>query len=257
MEFISANLITTSTAIAVDSNTLTKENILFRDKTQQYFSVGFDDDLTTTSITISFDETTTLDRLALIEMNWKQFNIYYNGATANALSLTTTADTTTSQWTSNSATSKYLRFDSVDVTSLTFDVYSTIVADSEKAIGYLAAAALSLDFPRIPSSKDYKPVFKPEETVHKLSDGGVRLQKISEKFMTSIKFKNITESFRNNLRTVYETGDDFIFVAFGTATGWDEVCYPVVWSGPFDFYQYSDDAVAAGFSGKISLMETS
>ena len=40
-------------------------------------------------------------------------------------------------------------------------------------------------------------------------------------------------------------------------TGWDKMIFDAVWTGSFDFYEYSDDAQSAGHSGSINLMETS
>lgn len=255
MEFLKANYINTTTMISVQSNTATAKNIMNRDLTYQYYSDGYNDDTTVTSITISFDATTTISRIALMGINLKSFTLFYNGATASTFALTTTSATTTSNFSTNSETSIYMYCTAVDCTSVTLDMKTTIVANSEKAIGYFMLSNLDLDFARIPSFKNYKPVLDQMETVHKMSDGGVRVQRVQEKFRTTIRFQHVTETFRDSLRTIYDAHSELIFVAFGTTTSWDKVLYQCVWHGDWNFYEYSDDAASAGFTGTINLSE--
>lgn len=255
MEFLEKNYLQTSTSLVLNSNTLLSANLFIKDPTFQYVSSGFNNDLTTTTVTINFDSTLAVSRIALQETNAKEFNIYYNGLTANSFSFTTTSATSTSQWVSNSETSMYLRANSVNCTSLTFDFKSTQIANNEKAIGYIYVGDTKVVFPRIPTSKNYKPLKRPKEVLHKLSDGGSRIHIIDKKYSTKIKFKYITETFRNNLETVWDEKDSFWFTAFGTSTGWDKIFFEVVWRGDFDFYQYSEDSKTANFSGTITLDE--
>jgi len=257
MEFLVSNYINTTTAVSVNNGTLTVDNLFKRDKTFQYVSEGDNSDSTISSLTINFDSTQSVSRLALLEMNAKSFNIFYDGVTANTFAITSTSATTTSQWTTNSETSMYLKTAAVDCTSVTFDFKTTQTAASEKAIGYLAISTPHIVFPRVPTSKNWKPKFNPKEVVHRLSDGGVRVHTIKTKFSTKIKFKYIEASFRDSLETVWSLNNSFMFTAFGTSTSWDEIFYEVVWSGKFDFYEYTQDSKTENFSGSISLNEVS
>jgi hypothetical protein len=90
-----------------------------------------------------------------------------------------------------------------------------------------------------------------------MSDGGVRSHKIEDKYAIDLNFSNITESFRNSLKDIYETNDSFVFVPFGTSTAWDGIILDAVWDNGFDFYKYSDESVQSGFRGRISLKERS
>lgn len=254
MEFLSQTLLQTTTQISVNSSTITAENIMNPDTSWQYISDGFDDDTTTTSITISFDSTVSIDRIAIMETNVKAFNIYYNGATANAFTLTN--PTTTSQFSSNSSTNLYLACTLANVTSLTFDLKSTMVANSEKAVGYIYVGANELTFPRIPNAKNYTPVRDPKEFLHELADGGIRRHVVATKWSVKLKFDHITESFRTSLRTIYDSLSPRVFVPFGTGTSWDGILFEANWVGNFDFYKYSSDAVQSGYSGSLDLKET-
>lgn len=255
MEFLSANLYDTTTAITVNSSTITVDNILDPNSRRQYVSDGFANDSTTTTITISFDQTVTVDRLAILGHNVKAFDVFYNGATANTFALS--GPTTVSQFLSNSATSLYLVVSTpVACTSVTFDLKSTIVANSEKAVGFIYIGENEFTFPRIPNASGYTPTWKAKELVHELSDGGTRRHLIRNKWEVRIKLKYIEESFRDDLKEIYETNEPLTFVPFGTGTAWDGILFEANWTGPFDFYKYSDDAEAAGFTGSILLKET-
>jgi hypothetical protein len=257
MEMIRKNLFDTTTAIAVNSNTSTVENLFLRDIRFQYASSGFNDDNTTSTMVISFDETVSVSRIGLVGMNLKAFTIFYDGVTANTFSLTSTAHTNTSDFTSNSDTSMYLRATPVNCTSVSIDMKSTIVANNDKAIGYLAVSNLLSNFDsNNPRAQLYNPLFTPKEVVHELSDGSYRSQVVDRKYGTKLGLENINSTVRDSLKSVFDSHDDFIFVPFGTSTGWDEIIFPCIWRGPFQFYKYTDNAKNAGHSGNITLLET-
>lgn len=255
MEFLYKSYLQTSTQIAVQSSTLLADRIMSRDPTTQWISSGYNDDNTTTSMVISFDMTTSLSRIALDGINLKQFKLFYNGATANTFALTSTAATTTSDFSNNSETSMMLSFTPVNVTSITLEMKSTQVANSEKAVGYLLPSAVLLDFERIPSASQYTPRVDSEEVVHRMSDGGTKINVKDRKRNTDIKLKYISESFRDDLLEVYETIPEFLFSAFPTTTGWDRSAIPCVWEGDFDGYKYSDNNPTAGFDVSIKIRE--
>ena len=256
MEFLSANLINTTTQIAVASNTSTVSNIFNRDSYFQYYTDGMNSDLTTTSITITFDSTTTISRLALIDINLKEFSIFYNGATANSISLTTTGSTVTSSFTGNAENKMYLRFSSLAVSSITIDMKKTITANEEKRVGLLYIGDLYLSMERVPEAAGYKPRKNPKQVVHALSDGGTRIHNIRRKWSIDINLDYVGSTLRDDLEEIYELREPFQFCPWGTMTSWDGIFFEAVWPGTFDFYEYSDNASVSGYSGKISLRET-
>lgn len=255
MEFLTENLIETTTSIVVGSNTSTAENILKRDPTFQYVTSGFDDDNTTASLTINFSFTTTVNRIGLTGINLKNFTIFYNGSTANTFALTTTGSTNASSFTTNSETAMYLRFSDTQVTSITLDMRSTITPNSEKAIGFLVIGENQLTLERMPNASGYTPILDPEEIVHNFSDGGTRVHFIDDKWKVSLDLVHISAEERSSLKALYLRKSEIVFVPFGTMTSWDEIMFEGVWIGPFEFYKYSDDAVSSGFEGKIRLAE--
>ena len=255
MDFLKANLVNTTTQIAVNSNTTTISNLFNRDKLYQYSSDQLNNDLTSAAITITFDATTPVSRIALVDTNFKDFSLFYNGSTTSTFALTS-GDTTASIYTGNADEHKYFQFATVQCSSITINAKKTITANQEKRLGLLIITDLDLEMTLIPSAKKYKPSKIPKQIVHKLSDGGSRLHNVSSKWSLDFSLDYVSTEQRDSLFDIYEAGLPFNFCPFGTTTAWDGTIIESVWDGPFDFYQYSDDAATSGFSGKVSLLET-
>lgn len=255
MEFIKANFLNTTTQIAVNSNTGTSQNLFNRDYLYQYYSDQFANDLTTTSITITLDATTPVSRIALVDTNFKEFSVFYNGSTANTFALTT-ANTIASSYLNNNSENVYFRFSTLQVSSITINAKSTQVANQEKRLGLLVISDLNIELTKIPSASQYKPKIIPRQVVHKMSDGGTRINTIRRKFETVLNLDYLDTDERDLLYELYISNNEFNFCPFGTSTAWDGLIFEAVWDGSFDFYEYSDNATSSGFSGKISLKET-
>lgn len=257
MELLYKNYVNTTTQLVVNSNTSTAGNIFIPDIRFQYASDNFANDLTTVTMRINFTETLTVDRIAIVGHNLKKFNLYYGGVTANTFAFTTTADTTVSQFLSNSNTSQYYQCTPVACTSVSIDMYSTQVADQNKAIGYLVLSRVRSSFDgRVPSAQNYNPSIEPHAVVHQLSDGGTRIQTLEDKWKVQLSFDYVTQTARDELKVIFDDHDELVFAPFGTSTGWDAVIFPCVWAGGFGFFKYSDNASEAGFTGSLTLLET-
>lgn len=254
MEFLLKNFVNTTTQITVDSATFSVVNMLSRDTTNQYISSGYNSN-TTTSIVFTFNETVSVSKIAVMGINWKSFRIFHSGVTANTFALTSTSATTTTHFTTNSESSMFFTVPTTALTTITIDATESFTGASEKAVGYVLISDLLMDFDRLPASKNYKPVFRSKEITHKLSDGLSRVNVMGRYRETTIKYKNISQSFVDKLKVVYELRDSFVFAAFPTTTSWDEWLFPCSWAGDFKFYEYSDDFVEAGFQGEIKLVE--
>jgi hypothetical protein len=254
MEFLTANLINTTTQIAVSANTSVASNLFNRDPLYQYYTENYADDSLTASITITFDATTSVSRISLKDTNLKEFTMFYNGATSNSFALTNS--TATSSWNSNAETDLYLKFPTTLCTSITIDMKKTITANQEKRIGLLTIADLYLELTQIPSANNYKPKIVPKQVVHKLSDGGTRIHNVKKKWTTSVSLDFVSKTIRDSLEDLYDLQDPFNFCPFGTASSWDALLFEAVWDGPFNFYEYSDNASSSGFSGDITMKET-
>jgi len=257
MEFLKANFLNTTTQLTISSNTGTADNLFKRDKYEQYYTDGFNNDLTTASITITLDATTSVSRIALLDTNLKSYTIFYNGSTANTFALTSTGATSASSFTGSTDSNVYLRCaNTTSVSTITIDMKTTQTANQEKRIGLLVISDLYYALGQLPSSNDYTPTLNPKQIVHKLSDGGTRIHNIRSKWSVAIGLDYITSTQKASLQTIWELQGEFNFCPFGTTTGWDGFFFEAVWPGSFEFYKYSDNAASSGFSGKIKLEET-
>lgn len=255
MEFIEQNYLNTTTMLTLNSNT-TLANYLFNpDPYYNYVSSGLNDDTTSMSITITFSSTSPVSRISLKDINLKEFKIFYDGVTANTFAITG-ANTTTCDYTANSDTSLYFRCSTVQCSSITLDAKKTMIANQEKVIGLFVASDLLYSLAIIPSAQNYKPVLNQKQIVHTLSDGGTRIHNVRSKFSFGISLNYLQETDRDSLKSIYNRSNPFMFCPFGTTTSWDGILFESVWTGPFDFYEYSDNASSSGFSGKITLKET-
>lgn len=257
MEFLRKNFLDTTTSLVVNSNTATVANIMVRDLRYQYVSDSLNVDGTIATFRVNFSETLSVSRIAILGMNLKKFTVFYNGVTANTFALTSTGATSASAFITNSSTSIFLSATPVDCTSVSIDMYSTIVANQNKAIGYLVVSNVLSDLDgRTPPAQNYRPILTPKEVVHELSDGSFRTQVFDRKFSASIGLDFVDSDLKDEIKAVFDLHDDFIFAAFPTTTAWDEVIFPCVWRGPFEFYEVTDNAASSGFSGSIRLLET-
>lgn len=256
MEFWNKNFCNTTTAIVVDNNTAGAFYIMSTDPKQQWVTSGLADDNTSTTLTIKFDSTQTVSRIGIMSHNWREFYAYYNGTTASVFALTTTSATTTVNYTGNSASSLCFQTTPVACTSVSFAVKKTIVANSEKAVGWICISNQMTDFlDRIPSANNYKIALDPLTNEHKLADGGTRIHYVRDIYTVDIKLENIEPALQRSLRTAFDLHDEFVFAPFPTTTGWDNILIPCVWIGNFDFLNYSDNAVVSGYSGSIKLRQ--
>lgn len=255
MEFLKVNYINTSTQLAVNSNTLTAANIYRRDPFFQYYTDGKNSDVLPMTMTVTFGAPAQLSRLALLDINFKEFRIFYNGATANSFVLTD-GSTNASSYTTNAQTDLYLRFATITVDSITLEATKTITANQEKHIGLLLASDLYFASVRIPASGNYKPRRNPKQVEHTLSDGGTRIHTVRKKWSTTFSLDNIDKTLADNFEALFDLQSAFNFIPFGTSTAWDGLLFEANWPGAFEFYEYSDNASSSGFSGAVRLKET-
>jgi len=243
MEFLSENIINTTTMMTVTSGTATLQYLFDRNIELGYSTLGY---ASTTSavLSIHFNETTSVSHILLQNHNLKQFRIFYNSSTSNSLYTTT----------NNSSTSTYISFNTVSVNTIQIQMDDTIKGSEEKSIGELIIAERKLVFERNPSVNTFKPKIDRTQIRHIMPDGGVVLFNIKDKYRATIQLKFIETSFYTSLKSIYEEAKPIYYIPFPTTTGWDGNAYLCVWSGDFDF-SFSDNAKNT-YSGKILLEET-
>ena len=251
-----ANYLNTTTMVSVDSGTDTTQYLFGRESSNQYQTSGDNSDATTSTIVVNFTGTEEVDRIILQNINLKSFKMYYDSNTANLFSITS-ALTGTTEWTNNSATSLYLILeDTKTIGSITIEATATMLANEEKKIGEMWITKNLLTFDQNPQARGYRAETDRKEWRHEMSDGGVVVYALSDKFSTRIKRKYVDQEEYDTLKTIHRIWDAIVFVPFPTGTAWNSEIYEVTWTGAFTFETFSDNYKENGYSGTIKLEET-
>lgn len=257
-EFWDNNLLDTTTMVSLtsDSNTSTVINLFDRYTTRRYSTAGHGTS-TSATIRINFDSTQTISRIVLQNHNLKQFRVYYNGVTANVITLETGRDTATTNYSTNSQTNHLWKFTAVDVTSVSIQMDLAQTADTEKKIGELWISDLNLRMDFNPDVTGYDPLIFNKQIRHEMSDGGVAIYDIRDKWRCKLKLRYKNSSMTTALRAIYNSKTDFCVAPFPTGTSWDGDIYNVVWTGPYDGLRPSGNAVSTlGYDHEFTLEET-
>jgi len=242
MEFLKKNILNTTTMIKVDSATSLTKYLFDRNVGMPYETSGYNSD-TSTIISIEFGSTTPVSHILLQNHNLKQFRLFYDSLTANSISIFTT----------NSDTSNYLAFSTIQAASIQLQMDNTIAGAVEKSVGEFVLSERKLAFDVNPTQSLFKPIIMRKQIVHNMPDGGTVVYNIKDKYQAKIGLRYITTAFYNSLFDVYEDAEVMRFVPFPTSTGWDGKGYEVVWPGKFDF-TFADNAKKT-YSGNILIKE--
>lgn len=128
---------------------------------------------------------------------------------------------------------------------------SSDVTATPTRIGEIQLVTNALNFERNPSHGNYSPMIYRKQIRHEMPNGGVVLYNIEDKYRAKISFDFISEDFKNDLYSFWNTNSTYSFIPFES----DGNIYPVSWVGNFDF-KPSDNNIDAGWSGSIMLEET-
>lgn len=243
-EFLSTNKLNTTTQLSVGSNTGTAAYLFNRYHKLGYVTSGFNS-TSATVISVSFTAATVITNVMLQNHNLKDFRVYYDGVTANSLLATTT----------NSATSTYLTFSSITVSSIQVQMNNTIQGSVEKRVGELVIAERKLQFERNPSIVDFEPIYKRKQVVHEMPDGGAVVFNIRDKYQAKLGWKFITSTFRDSLFTLFDSQVSLYYVPKPTTTSWDGQAFEVNWIGDFNF-KPSSNVETSGYSGNLLIRQT-
>ena len=181
-------------------------------------------DAITELIEIEFDDAQDLDRLMLIEMNFKDFHVWYwdEAAWADFTNVYTNIDSAVSDYTyegagvtyggagvvygtgitgivdsDNSLSTRYFEFDSVNTTKIRIECTYTITANDEKELNELYLGEEIGTFVQDLTSKPckYRPVRSDTRSTYRTkSNGGTIKYERGDKYRTKISVKELLNS---------------------------------------------------------------
>jgi hypothetical protein len=195
--------------------------ILDLDVDTYYTSVG-SSDAETETLTISFGSSKTIDRILLLDHNFKSFNVkYYNGSTyvafANVIGIGGVSLSGITE-TSFAKDSSYYEFDSVSTESIQIAVTTTQTTNAEKYLSQAIATSeigTFVGYPEV-SSVDLSRNTRFKKTL----SGRFSVQKSQQTMGFNIRFRNYPSSTVYNVDidlaiTLFETEDPFLIYPCG------------------------------------------
>lgn len=202
-----------SSPYAIDRNPLT-----------YWRSVG-SDDLTTEILTLTFSEDKTINRILLLDHNWKQFTIKYDvsGTWTNFASVTgldgSLSGITEATFADGTA---YYEFSLVTTGMIQIQVLKTQVADAEKFISQIICTSELGTLVGYPEIADM-PIDK-NSRIQKMLSGKVLVQKSEESFGVKLAFNHYpTDSTYSSdldlMFTLFDRDDNFIVWLCGGRRG--------------------------------------
>ena len=216
---------------AIDRNPITK-----------WRSVGSGDTITET-FTITFDGTKTIDRVAVVDHNFKEFTIKYDvagvftdfttvvgigGALGGGISETTFSEDTA-----------YYEFDSVSTTRIQLSITKTQTADEEKKMSQVIATAELGTLQGFPVVNGFKSTRN--QRTRKVLSGRSVIQKSNETVSFRLDFKNYPPSLAiNDFDLMYQLFDreaNFSVWLCGGKFGTDNFRYTLRGFRLKDFYE--------------------
>ena len=220
IKFFKKNEMSDGTATATSGDAAAKF-ILDLDVDTYWTSVGSSDSETET-ITINFSSTKTIDRILLLDHNFKNFSVkYLSGSSyvafANVIGIGGTSLSGITE-TTFSKDSSYYEFDSVSTSAIQISCLSTQTTNAEKYLGQAIATSelgTFVGYPEV-SKIDLSRNTRSKKTL----SGRYSVQKSQQTIGYSIKFKNYPSSDVYNVDidlavTLFETEDPFLIYPCG------------------------------------------
>lgn len=220
-------------ATTVSTGTTTAAYLYDFDRSTRWISSGSNDS-TQESITINFESSQTINRICLLNTNFKNFTIKYDNSGwqnfTNVYSKKSDLTPVTGiAVTTNSDIARYFEFDSVTTSAIQILINTTITANAEK---YLYELYIGLEIGTFISDlacspNDYKPIssYKRAQYLEKSNGGLIKLER-ADKYQAKVNLKQIWDSADIViLQTMFDYGEFAIYPCgayeqYTTERGW-------------------------------------
>jgi hypothetical protein len=246
------------------------DNLVVKNKYRRWFSVGSNDTITET-IVVTFPAAKTIDRIALLIMNWKEFNAqYWNGSAyadfAGVISDSSSTPAASLSETTNALDCKYYEVTSVSTTEVKFSITKTITTDSQKYVGNIyigrEIGTFTDDITSEPNKVD---AFLIQGEVYKTPTGLGQYQILKNaygKFRAKIKIKRMNESADITIINTMFAEREVGFLLNGgvsgyAAKGWDMCDFSnCLVKGDIDGNHAIGRDTSMGYNYSVELLET-
>src|SRR5688572_3828006 len=250
---LTKNYVNEDDTISVTHGSATKDYLFDRDIDSKWITTGANSDATTVTIEISFYERSvavsrTINRLLLINYNWKAWRFYYWDGSAWQQITAQTVD---------ASSTRFVSFSSQSTTKVKFEIDSTQTVNAEKFAGEIVVAALQLDLGQ--EMDDYDPSYSEKSSVIELGDGGSHKMisrwtpNRSQRYRAKVIFKNISEANRLLLKAIAEAREPFLWYPESTYRPSD--IFLVNWNNSWTGDKYVIPAKPAGVEVLMDLQE--
>jgi hypothetical protein len=218
----SQNLYAEGATIVASSGDASSARAMDRNPITYWRSVS-SSDLTTETLTITFSESITIDRLLLIDHNWKAFNVKYDvagtythfaGVTGISGSKTNITETTFAYDTA------YYEFTPVTTTSIQISITSTQVANAEKYISQIIATVELGTLQGFPSITNL--TLDRNARVKEMLSGRTLTLKSEQSFEVSLDFRNYPARLSDDIdliQSLYDREENFLIWLCGGRQG--------------------------------------
>jgi hypothetical protein len=254
-KFMHQNYAATTTQLYVNSGTLTAPNLIDRDRTTRWISVGYDSN-TTSVIRISLTAATAVSRIFVCGCNWSAFRVFYDGITANVFNPDIQINT-------QDADNLFFEFATQTVASVTFEVMTTAPISNEKYATEIYLGNDYFELSRNPDASNYNPRYYKKGRELEMADGGIVSIFVGNKFQADISLNYVEATIASYLSNLYGLHNPFYFVPFAvngfttvSLEQWDGQAYETNWTGNYNFLKIADNNIINGFVGEFTLAET-
>lgn len=246
MDFLSKNKLLTTTMISVDYGSDTTRYLFDGNTELKWISTGFALSTSATMINISFTAATVLSNIIIKNHNVDEMYIYADNTTSNCLFFMV----------DNDAVNTYVSFPTVTVSSIQITCARTFPMAQTRKIGDLALVEKLFTTEKDPTVKDLSMELDREQSVHQMPDGGVAVYNLRDNFRARIKWRFISQTMRDQFKSVFEDSVPFHVVLNPEDYCWDGLGFEVDWIGNFDFKPEINNE-SQGFVGMMDLRQTS
>lgn len=205
-------------AITVLSGSTSVSNMYDFDRNTRWASSG-SNDTTTEYIEIEFETSQSINRIMLLNMNWKEFTIQYDNAGwqnfTNVYSYKSDSPASSINITTNSDVARYFEFDAVTTSKIRIEILKTITANQEKYLYELYIGKEIGTFIDDITSKpnDYGAIasYKRAQYLEKSNGGLIKIER-ADKYQAKVNLKQIWDT--NDLtilQSMFDLGEVAIY----------------------------------------------